>query len=132
MNTTMCCWHLSQSQQMDISTQSLKHWKYCSVKHMIKLKYVPCGKSSLYRMLQNHNQGKPILNSAWSVGGRPRVLEDTAISSIVQRLSNDVGRTYGRKEVNGLIIAQQNQMLNDAGNIPLSSDYQLKPTTLQN
>jgi hypothetical protein len=62
---------------------------------MIKLKYVLCGKSSLYRMLQNHNQGKPILNSAWSVGGMPRVLEDTAISSIVQRLSNDVGRTYG-------------------------------------
>ena len=35
-----------------------------AVKQMIKLKYVPCGKSSLYRMLQFHNQGKPILNAA--------------------------------------------------------------------
>jgi hypothetical protein len=79
-----------------------------AVKIMIKFKHVPCGKSSLYRMLQNRNQGKPILNSAWSVGGRPSVLEDTAISSIVQWLSNDVGRTYGRKDVNDLIITQQN------------------------
>ncbi len=45
-----------------------------AVKEMIKSKYVPCGKSSLYRMLQSHNQGKPILNTAWSTGGRPRVL----------------------------------------------------------
>ena len=30
-----------------------------AVKHMIELKYVPCGKPSLYRMLQHHNEGKP-------------------------------------------------------------------------
>ena len=68
-----------------------------AVEHMIELIYVAW-------ILQNHNEGKLILNTAWSTGGRPRVLEDTAISSIVQRLSNDVGRTYGRKEVNDLII----------------------------
>ena len=81
-----------------------------AVKEMIKSKYIPCGKSSLYRMLQNHNQGKPILNTTWSTCGRPRVLDDTAISSIVQRLSNDVGRTYGQKEVNDFIIVHQNQL----------------------
>ena len=69
-----------------------------AVKQMIKLKYVPCGKSSLYRMLQFHNQGKPILNTAWSTG-RPRILEETAISSIIQRLRSDVRRTYGQKEL---------------------------------
>ena len=74
-----------------------------AVKQMIKLKYVPCGKSSLYWMLQFHNQGKPILNTAWSTG-RPRIIEETAISSIVQQLSSDVGRTYGQKEVNNLIM----------------------------
>jgi hypothetical protein len=89
---------------------------------VIELKYVPCGKSSLYWMLQNHNQGKPILNTAWSVSGRPRVPEGTAISSIVQQLSNAIGRTYGQNEVNDLIIAQQNQILNDAGHIPLNFD----------
>jgi hypothetical protein len=103
-----------------------------AVKEMIKSKYAPCGKSSLYRMLQSHNQGIPILNTAWSTGGRPRVLKDTAISSIVQRLSNDVGRTYGRKEVNELIIDHRNQLFNDAGHIPLHADYKLKATTLQN
>ena len=82
-------------------------------------------------MLQFHNQGKPILNTAWSIG-RPRILEKTAISSIVQQLSSDLGRTCGQKEVNNLIMVQQNQMLNDAGHIPLNSDRQLKPTTLQN
>jgi hypothetical protein len=100
-----------------------------AVKQMIKLKYVPCGISSLHQMLQFHNQGKPILNTAWSTG-RPRSLEETAISSIVQQLSSDVGRTYGQKEINNLIMVQQNQMLNDAGHIPLNSDHQLKPTTL--
>ncbi len=70
-------------------------------------------------MFQNHNKGKPILNTAWS--GGPRVLEDTAISSIAKQLSNDIIRTYGQKEVNDLIIAQQNQMLNDSGHIPLHS-----------
>ena len=83
-------------------------------------------------MLQNHNQGKPILNTAWSAGGRPRVLEDTAISSIVKRLRNDVRRTYGQKQVDDMIIAQQNQILNDSGHIPLCSDYQPKQTTLRN
>ena len=102
-----------------------------AVKQMIKLKYVPCGKSSLYRMLQFHNQGKPILNTAWSTG-KPRILKDTAISSIVKWLSNDVRRTYCQKEVIDLIIAQQNQMLNDSGHVPLHSDNQLKQTTLQN
>ena len=29
-------------------------------------------------------------------------------------------------------MAQQNQMLNDAGHIPLNFDHQLKPTTLRN
>ena len=76
-----------------------------AVKQMIELKYVPCGNSSLYWMLQFHNQGKPILNTAWSTG-RPRILEETAISSIVQQLSSDVGRTYGQKEVNNLIMVQ--------------------------
>ena len=76
-----------------------------AVKQMIESKYVPCGKSSLYRMLRFHNQGNPILNTAWSTG-RPRILEETAISSIVQQLSSDVGRTYGRKEVNNLIMVQ--------------------------
>jgi len=76
-----------------------------AVKQMIKSKYIPCGKSSLYRMLQFHNQGKPILNTAGSTG-RPRILEETAISSIVQQLSSDVGRTYGQKDVNDLIMVQ--------------------------
>ncbi len=58
---------------------------------MIELKYVPCGKSSFYWMLQNHNEGKPILNSTWSAGGRPRIIEGTALSSIAQELSNEVG-----------------------------------------
>ncbi len=62
---------------------------------MIELKYLPCGKSSLYRMLQNHNEGKPILNIAWSAGGRPRDIEETALSCIVQELGNEVERTYG-------------------------------------
>ncbi len=61
---------------------------------MIELKYVLCGKSSLFGMLQFHNQGKPILNTALSMG-RHIILEDTAISSIIQQLSSDVGRTYG-------------------------------------
>ena len=81
-------------------------------------------------MLQNHNQGKPILNTTWSMGGRPRVLKDHAISSIVQWLSNDVGRTYGQKEVNDLIMAKRNQMLDDAEHMPLNRDHQMKPTTL--
>ena len=29
-------------------------------------------------------------------------------------------------------MVQRNKMLNDAGHMPLNSDYQLKPTTLQN
>jgi len=82
-------------------------------------------------MLQFHNQGKSILNTAWSTG-RPRILEKTAISSIVKQLSNDIRRTYGQKEVSNLIIAQQNKILNDAGQIPLNPNYQLKPITLQN
>ena len=85
----------------------------------------------MYRIVQFHNQGNPLLRTAWSTG-RPRILEETAISSIVQQLSSDVGRTYGQKEVNNLIMVQQNQMLNDAGHIPLNSDHQLKPTTLRN
>ena len=70
-----------------------------AVKHIIELKYIPCGKSSLYRMLQHHNEGKPILNTEWSAGGRPRVIEETGLSSVVQEWSNEVGRTYGRKEL---------------------------------
>jgi hypothetical protein len=62
----------------------LANEKRAAVKHLIELKYILCGKSFLYQMLQNHNQGKPILNTAWSAAGRPRVIEDTAISSIVQ------------------------------------------------
>ena len=45
-----------------------------AVKQKIELKYVPCGKSSLYQMLQFYNQVKPILNTAWSTG-RPESLK---------------------------------------------------------
>jgi len=93
-----------------------------AVKQRIKIKYIPCGKSSLYRMLQFHNQGKPILNTAWTTG-RPRILEETAISSIVQQLSSDAGRTQNQMLNDVVIIVQQNQMLNDAGHIPLNFDH---------
>jgi hypothetical protein len=46
-----------------------------------------------------------ILSTAWSTG-RPRILEETALSYIVPQLSSDVGRTYGRKEINNLIMVQ--------------------------
>ena len=47
-------------------------------------------------------------------------------------LNNEVGRTFCSKEFNNLKIAQQNQMVNDAGYKPLNSDHKLKQTSFQN
>ncbi len=41
------------------------------------------------------------------------------------RVGNGVGRTYGQKEVNDMLMAKWNQMLNDGGHIPLNPDQQL-------
>ncbi len=39
------------------------------------------------------------MTTAWSAVRRPRIIEDTALSCIVQELGNEVGRSNGQREV---------------------------------
>jgi hypothetical protein len=47
-------------------------------------------------------------------------------------MMSESGRTYGREDINKMIVEHQNKMISEAGHMPLNPDRQLKPTTLQN
>jgi hypothetical protein len=116
---------------MDIlSINSKLQWPI--INHMITSNLVPCGKDTIYRMLKDKKNGKAILDTDWSGRGKPKIVDDSTMADIIVDLHNETGRTFGKEDVNKLILKHCNEKLTKAGHIPLNLDERLKPSTLRN
>jgi len=45
------------------------------MKRMLELNYIPCGKLTVYRHYKDYKEGKPIINTERSSGGRPQLVD---------------------------------------------------------
>jgi hypothetical protein len=79
-----------------------------AVHQMIGDKYVPCHKATLYRLLEAKKAGKLIPDTPWSSSGRPKLISDDAIDSLVAKVREENGRSYDPDEMNKLLVAKRN------------------------
>ena len=116
---------------MDILSKISK-LRWPTINHMITSNLVPCGKDTIYRMLKAKKNGKAILDTDWSGRGKPRIVDNSTMADIITDLHNETGRTFGKKDVNKLIMKHCNKKVTKAGHLPLNFDEKLKPSTLRN
>ena len=116
---------------MDILSKNSK-LQWPTINHMITSNLVPCGKDTIYRMLKDKKNGKAILDTDWSGRGKPRIVDNSTMADIITDLHNETGRTFGKEDVNKLIMKHCNKKVTKAGHIPLNFDKKLKPSTLRN
>jgi len=83
-------------------------------------------------MLKDKKNGKAILDTDWSGCGKPRIVDDSTMADIIADLHNETGRTFGKEDVNKLIMKHCIEKLTKAGHIPLNFNIRLKPSTLHN
>ena len=89
---------------------------------MITSNLVPCGKDTIYQMLKDKKNGKTILDTDWSGCGKPRIVDNSTMADIITDLHNETGRTFGKEDVNKLIIKHCNKKVTTASHIPLNFD----------
>ena len=65
---------------------------------MITSIFVPCGKDTIYQMLNNKKNGKAILNRDWSGLGKSRIIDDSTMTEIIVNLHKESGRTFGTED----------------------------------
>ena len=83
-------------------------------------------------MLKDKKNRKAILDTDWSGPGKPRIIDDSTMSKIIVDLHKEPGRTFGKEDINKMIMKHCNEKLTKAGHIPLKLDKQLKATILSN
>jgi hypothetical protein len=49
------------------------------VKEMMRLKYVPCGKTTIYDLINKRKANELVINSAWAPSGRPPIVDNNAL-----------------------------------------------------
>lgn len=116
---------------MDILSKNSK-LQWPTINHMITSNLVPCGKDTIYRMLKDKKNRKAILDTDWSGRGKPRIVDNSTMADIITDLHNETGRTFGKEDVNKLIMKHCNKKVTKAGHLPLNFDEKLKPSTLRN
>ena len=116
---------------MDILSKNSK-LQWPTINHMITSNLVPCGKDTIYRMLKDKKNRKAILDTDWSGRGKPRIVDNSMMADIITDLHNETGRTFGKEDVNKLIMKHCNKKVTKAGHLPLNFDEKLKPSTLRN
>jgi hypothetical protein len=101
------------------------------VSAILEMKYVPIGKTALYRMLRELKEGLPV-PSEWRVHGRPALADKTAIDDIAQKLEGSLGMTFGKKEVSKLLVEHQKQKIEETGYVPLNVPETINRQSLNN
>ena len=72
---------------------------------MIKLGYVPSSYKSITRLVQQYEKGEvPILDTEWtSINGRPPLLTNEDVTSIIDSMKANVGKVYSKAEFECII-----------------------------
>jgi hypothetical protein len=65
------------------------------VKEMMRLKYVPCGKTHIYDLINKRKANELVVNSAWvTTCGRSPILDENAMEEVALRVENECGRSF--------------------------------------
>jgi hypothetical protein len=102
------------------------------IKQMFELNYIPCRKSTFYCQYNDYKEGKPTINTEWSAGGRPRLVDESSFASMVNVMMHECGKKYGHVDINKKMVEHHNKKISEAGHIALNPDRELKPSTLPN
>jgi hypothetical protein len=93
--------------------------KAAMIASMVEKNLVPCNSATIYRLMQNHHKGKVCPNPDW-VKGRPPLLSHQAKSELKECMMKDVGRSFGKDDINDTIVNKRNEMIKEAGRDTLS------------
>jgi hypothetical protein len=102
------------------------------IEQMLELNYIPCIKSTFYCQYKDYREGKPTINTEWSAGGRPRLVDESFLASMVNDMIHECGKKYGHEDIYKKMVEHHNKKISEAGHILLNPDRELKPSTLPN
>jgi hypothetical protein len=105
--------------------------KAAMIASMVEKNLVPCNSATIYRLMQNHHKGKACPNPDW-VKGRPPLLSHQAKSELKECMMKDVGRSFGKDDINDMIVNKRNEMIKEVGHIPINTNAELTATTINN
>ena len=100
-------------------------------KHMFESDHIPCRMSTFYCQYK-YEEGIPIINTEWNAGGRPWLVDESFLASMVNEIMHECGKKYGHEDINKKKVGHHNKKMSEAGHIPLNPDRELKPSTLCN
>ena len=70
------------------------------IKQMFELSYIPCRKSTFYCQYKDYKEGKPTINTEWSAEGRPWLVDESSLASMVNDMMHECGKKYGHEDIN--------------------------------
>ena len=97
-----------------------KLFRLCN--EIIKRKYVPVSIQTIRKMMRKHQAREIIKNDPWT-GGRPRICDDNAVAKLSQKIECFSGKSFGRKDMKGLLIDNTKAMLLDSDIVPLDNPH---------
>ena len=75
---------------------------------------VPCSKTSIYRLMANHEKGLTV-SGEFRGRGQPPICSDNDMKQIAESLDKEIGKTYDKSDIKMMIKKLKTQKLEDAG-----------------
>ncbi len=73
-------------------------------------------------MLKDKKNGKAMQYADWCGPDKPRIVDDSTMTKIIVHLHQEPGRTFGKEDINKMIMKHCYDKLTKAGHIPLNLD----------
>ena len=74
------------------------------IKQIFELNYIYCRKPTFYCQYKNNKEGNPTVNAEWSAGGRPGLVDESSLVSMVNDMMHECGKKYGHEDINKIMV----------------------------
>ena len=84
-------------------------------------KLVPAGRTQLFVLLKDHEEGKQIIDNDWNSCGQPRSFKDKDIRKMSDALEEESGQTIGTNELISIIKETRSKNIEAIDIFPISA-----------
>jgi hypothetical protein len=124
----------TKSEAVDIAIQYKQgsNQRRLAIKSMVSTGYVPNSIKSVYRLLEKHKNGIPIVDTEWVSKGSPPLLSNDEVDSIVDRMMQEEDRLFDKVDLEQVLRSAIREKAVRAGGDPDSKISRISKTTLRN
>jgi hypothetical protein len=69
------------------------------IKQIFELNYIPHRKSTFYCQYNDYKEGQPTITE-WNAEGRPRLVDESSLASMVNDMIHECCNKYGHEDIN--------------------------------